>query len=167
MDFLSIIQAILTFIVYWIVIPVILGGLFYVGISIVKNIAQDENKISAQAGFWAGLILFIVYFIYLIPLFKPPNFSKITTLEINIVGVIIGCILGIVFLFIIKYSLPKRIVGFVVMFLTMSSSAALYSYIFIQTFNKFMVSSTLGFAFGSLLHMIIWPNSIYSILKNK
>lgn len=158
------IKEIFTFVAYWIVVPVILGGIFMLGRSIMKNVTDGENRTSARAGFWAGLVLFVIYFVYEIQLFKTPEFIKITTLQINILGVIIGAILGFFLLFGIKYFIPTRIVGFVVLVLIFSSSSALYSYIFIQTFNEWLLSSTLGVAFGSLLHITIWPKSIHEIL---
>ncbi|MDP2278075.1 MAG: hypothetical protein Q8K51_07620, partial [Nitrospirota bacterium] len=88
------IKEIFTFVAYWIVVPVILGGIFMLGRSIMKNVTDGENRTSARAGFWAGLVLFVIYFVYEIQLFKTPEFIKITTLQINILGVIIGAILG-------------------------------------------------------------------------
>jgi len=154
---------IFNFIAYWIVIPVILIGLFFLGRSIINSVALKENKTSAKAGFWGGLVLFVIYFLFEIPLFKTPQFVKIESLRLNIPGVLIGGLFGFFILFILKYVIPTRVVGFVVLFLTFSSTAALYSYIFIQTFNDWLLSSTLGVAFGALLHITVWPRSVQDI----
>jgi hypothetical protein len=161
----TIIKSIFIFCAYWIIVPFILIGIFSFSRLIMKNVASGENRISAKAGFWAGLVLFIIYFIYEIPLFKTPEFIKITTLGINIFGIIIGSFLGFFFLFVVKRWIPTRIVGFVVMFLAFSSTSALYSYVFIQTFNRFLLSLTLGVGFGALLHITLWPKSIHEIIK--
>ena len=158
------IKDIFTFVAYWVVVPMILVGLFFLGRSIMLNVPMGENRTSARSGFWAGLVLFVIYFVYEIALFKTPQFVKIETLQLNIWGVMIGLFLGFAMLFSIKYLIPTRVVGFVILFLTFSSASALYSYIFIQTFNEWLLSSTLGLAFGALLHIMIWPKAIHEIL---
>ncbi|KAF0146365.1 MAG: hypothetical protein FD156_33 [Nitrospirae bacterium] len=157
------IKNIFTFVAYWVVVPLILVGLFFLGRSIMLNVPMGENRTSARSGFWAGLVLFVIYFVYEIALFKTPEFVKIETLQLNIWGVISGLFLGFAMLFGIKYLIPTRIVGFLILFLTFSSASALYSYVFIQTFNEWLLSSTLGVAFGALLHIMIWPKSIHDI----
>ena len=54
------IKDIFTFAAYWVVVPIILVGLFFLGRSIMLNVPMGENRTSARSGFWAGLVLFVI-----------------------------------------------------------------------------------------------------------
>jgi len=158
---------VLTFILLWLIIPSIMAGLVLMGRSIVKRAVEGENKVTARAGWWAGLVLFVIYFIYKMPSFQVPEIIIDRTLELNLRGVILGTLVGFVFLWILKICISTRVVGFIILFLVFSGTSFLYSYFFIRTFNDFLLSSTLGIAFGVLLHIIVMPKSIQDIFADQ
>lgn len=162
-EFLTFIIDALTFIVLWVVVPVIMAGLAFMGKRIANRIAEGENKVSARAGLWAGLVLFVIYFIYKMPSFRVPEVLKDKTLELNLWGVILGMLIGFGLLWGLKRVIFTRVVGFIILLLVFSGTSFLYSYFFIRTFNDFLLSSTLGIAFGALLHIIVVPKSIQDI----
>ena len=58
---------VIIFIILWLIVPSIMAGLALLGRSIVKRTVEGENKVTAIAGGWAGLVLFVIYFIYKLP----------------------------------------------------------------------------------------------------
>ena len=158
---------VLTFILLWLIIPSIMAGLVLMGRSIVKRAVEGENKVTARAGWWAGLVLFVIYFIYKMPSFQVPEIIIDRTLELNLRGVIFGTLVGFVLLWILKIFISTRVVGFIILFLVFSGTSFLYSYFFIRTFNDILLSSTLGIAFGVLLHIIVMPKSIQDIFTGQ
>ena len=158
---------VLTFILLWLIIPSIMAGLVLMGRSIVKRAVEGENKVTARAGWWAGLVLFVIYFIYKMPSFQVPEIIIDRTLELNLRGVILGTLVGFVLLWILKICISTRVVGFIILFLVFSGTSFLYSYFFIRTFNDILLSSTLGIAFGVLLHIIVMPKSIQDIFASQ
>lgn len=47
----------------WVVVPSIMGALFIFAIRIAGSMKESELKASSWAGFWAGLVIFIIYVI--------------------------------------------------------------------------------------------------------
>jgi len=158
---------VLTFILLWLIVPSIMAGLVLMGRSIVKRTVEGENKVTARAGWWAGLVLFVIYLIYKMPSFQVPEIIINRTLELNLRGVIFGTLVGFVLLWILKICISTRVVGFIILFLVFSGTSFLYSYFFIRTFNDILLSSTLGIAFGVLLHIIVMPKSIQDIFAGQ
>ena len=166
-EVLTLVGDFLTFIVFWLIVPSIMVGLIVVGRSIVKRTVEGENKVTAIAGWWAGLVLFVIYFIYKLPSFQIPEIIIDRTLELNIRGVILGTLVGFFLLLILKICISSRVVGFIILLLVSSGTSLLYSYFFIRTFNDILLSSTLGIAFGVLLHIIVMPKSIQDIFTEQ
>jgi len=166
-DILTFVGDVLTFIVLWLIVPSIMVGLIVMGRSIVKRAVEGENKVTARAGWWAGLVLFVIYFIYKLPSFQIPEIIIDRTLELNLRGVILGTLVGFFLLLILKICISSRVVGFIILLLVSSGTSLLYSYFFIRTFNDILLSSTLGIAFGVLLHIIVMPKSIQDIFTGQ
>lgn len=153
----------LTFIVLWLIVPAIMAGLALMGLSIAKRAIEGENKVAAEAGWWAGLVLFVIYFIYKMPSFRVPELLIDKTLELNLWDAVLGTLIGFVLLWVLKRLIATKVVGFIVLLLAFSGTSSLYSYFFIRTFNDILISSTLGIAFGALLHIMILPKSLQDI----
>ncbi|HDL15005.1 MAG TPA: hypothetical protein ENH28_02435 [Euryarchaeota archaeon] len=162
-EFLAVIVNVLTFIVLWLVVPAIMAGLVLMGRSIANKVPEGENKIAARAGWWAGLVLFVIYFIYKMPSFRVPEITVYRTLELNLWGVILGILVGFVLLWILRKWVYTKVIGFVILLLVFSGTSLFYSYFFIRTFNEIVLSSTLGIAFGVLVHIIVMPKSIQGL----
>ena len=162
-EFLAFVVDALTFIVLWVIVPVIMAGLALMSRTITNRIAEGENKVSSRAGLWAGLVLFVIYFIYKMPPFRVPEVLIDKTLKLNLWGVVLGMLIGFGLLWGLKKLIFTRVIGFIILLLVFSGTSLLYSYFFIRTFNDFLLSSTLGIAFGALLHIIVMPKSIQDI----
>ncbi len=146
--------------VYWIVVPIIMFALFIFAANIVFRAPNPEAKTSAKAGLWAGLIVFIIYVISQMDLLTEPEFSKIGIASVNFFFFFIGVIFGFFLLLGVRYLLPSRRVGFIVLILAACSTCSLYSYIFIVDIRNIALSLTLGVGLGALFHIMILPSSI-------
>ena len=166
-DTLQLISQGLTFFLVWIAIPSIMLGISLLARSIMSRIPEGENKVSARAGWWAGLVLFAIYFFYEMPSFHVLEISVQASLRLDILGVLLGSIGGFFLLWVLKCVVSTRVVGFVILFLCFSGFAALYTYFFLSIFNNVLASSVLGIAFGSLIHVVAMPDSVKTILPIK
>ena len=150
-----------SFVIFWLIVPVMMIGLIFASRSIIKRSSKGENKIGAEAGFWGGFILFIIYFIYQLPLFKASEISIDKIHETNVWGALLGLFLGLVLLLILKKVLSTNMIGFVTLILTFCGMASTYSYLFIRTFNDVLLPGILGIAFAVLLYIVVMPKSLH------
>ena len=153
-------REIISLIVLWGVVPAIFVAVFIFGIIIVKRTAYDERRTSARAGFWAGLVLFIGYVISQSHTLKMPASIFRYLPELDLLPAAIGFVIGFLFLWGVRFLLLTRMVGLVSLILSAVSTSGLYSYVFIDTLRDKMLFAALGFAFGALLHIVIFPSSI-------
>lgn len=160
-------QEVIVIIVVWIVAPMILFGLFVLSRSIVKKAKIGEHKLSTRAGYWAGLIAFVIFLIYEIREIKFPDFDSISYINIHFEYLLAAIVAGYFFLYLLKIIIPTRIAGFVVLLFVFCSLSSLFSYFFIPSINDVLMSLSLGLAFGILIHIIITPKMINDIFSTK
>jgi hypothetical protein len=153
-------QQLISTIVYWIVVPIIMFALFVFATNIVSRTPNREAKTSAKAGLWAGLIIFIVFVISQMGSLNSTTFINVGLVDVNFWSVILGTIIGFCLLLGVRFLLPTRQVGFIVLVLAATSTSSLYSYIFIASVRNFALSITLGVGLGALFHIIILPTSV-------
>jgi hypothetical protein len=163
----NIFQRIIIIVVVWIIVPIILFGLHFLSRSIVKQAKNGENKLSTRAGYWAGLIAFVVFLIYESSSMKFPDFNSISSIDLYFWILPLSGIMGYYFLHFLKTMIPTRMAGFVVLLLVFCSLSSLFSYFFIQAINDILMSLSLGTAFGVLIHIIISPKMINDIFKTE
>jgi hypothetical protein len=161
----NILQKVVVVLVVWVLVPIILFGLFWLSRSIVEKAKSGENKLSTRAGFWAGLILFVIFLIYELPKIKFPDFISITSINFNLFLLIISIMAGYMFLYLLKILIPTRMAGFAVLTFVFCSLSSLFSYFCIQSINDYIMSISLGFAFGALVHIIVSPQMINNIFS--
>jgi hypothetical protein len=127
---------------------------------------RGENKISVRAGFWGGLVLFVIYVLRQAQFFRMPDISEVESFHLNLAGVGVGTVVGFLLLLAVRKVIHRRAASFIVLLLTFSGTAGLYTYLFIRTFNDILLSSTLGIALGTLLHVMLIPQSIREIFAS-
>lgn len=164
---MSEILKVISFILYWIVVPVIMFSLIVFGRIIAHKLRDTKKKVSANAGWWAGLILFVFFFIYHMPSISIPQISLAsTTISMPIPGGISGTIIGIVLLWLLKPLIQKHAVGILTLILSSTGATSLFSYFLIRNINHFILSGILGLAFGTLLHLVIFPDNAHSLFSD-
>jgi|SRR3990167_3978452 len=156
-----------SFIIFWLIVPVIMVSLVFIGRAIINRTAKGENKTAAEAGFFGGLVLFIIYFIYQLPSFRTSEISVDNIYQSNIWGAFLGMSFGIILLAVLRKILATKMIGFVTMILTFCGMASVFSYFFIRTFNDVLLPAILGIAFAVLLYVVILPKSVHELLDQR
>jgi len=151
----------------WVVIPLILAGLVLVAWSMVNRARDEEQLTAGRAGWWAGLILFFLFFVHELPAFRPPAPGVEGGVTVDVWGVVAGTVLGFAVLWGMSFLSAARVVGFLVLFLTFAGLSSLLSYLFLETRNEFFIAGTLGTALGGLLHLIVFPGSLLVTKSDK
>lgn len=157
---------VISIVLFWIVVPIIMFSLIVFGKIIGHKLKDKQKKISANAGWWAGLILFVFFFIYHAPLISRPQISlATTTISLSIPFGIGGAIIGMVILWLLKSLIQKRAVGILTLILSSTGAISLFSYFLIRNINNLLLSSILGLAFGTLFHLVIFPESAHDLFS--
>ncbi len=153
-------QEIISVVVTWGIVPGILLAVLFFSVIIIRSTSQDERGTSARAGFWAGILLMIVFVISQWHNVKTPSFSLKSLPSLNLESAGIGLMIGFLFLWIVRFLLPTRMVGLISLVLSAASTTGLYVYVFVESLRSTILFLALGIAFGALIHIVLFPNSI-------
>ncbi len=150
--------------VHWAIVPGIMLALFLFGRTILaRNTSDADLKTSASAGFWAGLVLLVIFVVSQLHKIRTPTFDVTELPGLDPAPTGVGFVLGFAFLWAARYMAPTRLVGLIVLLLTATSSISLYAYIFIESLRSMVLFLALGTALGALLHMVFFPGSVRQI----
>jgi hypothetical protein len=152
--------------VEWLVVPVIILSVFFFAIGIIARTEPGDQKTSAKAGFWAGLVLFVAYVLTQLQLIKEPSLAPFMIDPLGASELVLaafGCVAGIVMLIFVGLLGHTRVVGLVTLVLSASSAIALYTYIFVESLRRSCLIVALGFTFGALLYIALFPKSLTRI----
>lgn len=144
-------------IVHWAVLPGIMGYIFLYNVNIIAQQTDQHLRTSAIAGFWAGLVLLLVFVFYNLGSISPPTLpmGPIPVPSILSVG---GCaVVGFAGFLAVRWLIPTRFVGLLSCVLTATSTIALYSYLFIAAYKVFIIVAVLGVTLGALLNIVLFP----------
>jgi len=148
------------FLIPWIIVPIILLALFLFSVNILTKIKEPEHKVSANAGFWAGLILFVIYIVSQFQYVKKPRFEFSSIPGLALIPLILGFLIGFFFLWLVRLLLPTRFVGGTTLLLSAASLIALFNFIFVESLRSTMLYMALGVALGVQIHLVLFPSSI-------
>jgi hypothetical protein len=154
------VREITSVVVNWGIVPGILLAALFFSILIVRRTSQDERGTSAKAGFWAGILLMIVFVISRWHTVGSPTISSRSLPSLNLESTGLGLMIGFLFLWIVRFLLPTRMVGLISLILSAASTSGLYTYVFVESLRGTILFLALGIAFGALLHIVLLPNSI-------
>lgn len=150
--------------IIWIVIPIILLGLFAFGISLERSRKKPQARRSARAGYWAGMLLFVMFVIY-----EGRDFHSYPRTSLgaylNLWAVLVSAASGFALLRVAHRYVNHLVISFIIMALISSSLSGLVAYLFMEDFRQWIVSGTLGFSLGALLLVMISPQSIEEIYE--
>jgi len=151
--------------ILWVVVPGIMVAMLIFSFVIpgyIRNVDKDKEKqykVSAIAGFWAGLVLFVIYVLSQLQGLQQPDFSlsNLPSFDFgSLVTALIGAALGFSFLWLLLFLKTTPLIGLITLVLSAASSIALFSYIFAASRDTLMFITT-GAIFGLLLHIVINP----------
>lgn len=163
----SILRGIFDFII-WIFVPVILLMSIWFLCFLHKKITIKRHKSSARFGFWAGIMLFIIAFIYQISIFLKIGFPQNNIYQGFRISLALASALVAFILFLRgRETISSEFSGWLVIIFTFVSSFALFHYLFVRTYNDILLSVILGAAFGFFAHLAASPSSIQEFLSSK
>jgi hypothetical protein len=154
------VRQIISAVVNWGIVPGVLLAVLFFSIIIVRCTSQDDRGTSAKAGFWAGILLMIGFVISRWHTVKSPAFTLKPMPSLNLESAGLGLIMGFLFLWIVRFLLPTRMVGLTSLILSAASTSGLYAYVFVESLRGTILFLALGIAFGALLHIVLLPSSI-------
>jgi hypothetical protein len=109
------------------------------------------------------LLTFLIYAASQLEQIDDPGFRVATLPGLLVPPLRSGLAAGFTFLWLIRFALPTRLVGILTLMLSASSSAALFSYLFLSELRVSVLYWTLGSALGILLHVVLFPESLRHI----
>jgi hypothetical protein len=151
--------------VQWVILPMIMLAIFGFAWVIGSSARNAELKVSAWAGFWAGLLAFVVYVVSQLGQIRDPTFQFATLPGLLLMPLACGLGAGFLFLGLVRIAEPTRLVGLITLTLAGTSSSALFTYVFINSMRVSVLYWTLGAALGILLHIVLYPSSIEHIFR--
>jgi hypothetical protein len=151
--------------VQWIIVPIIMLALLVFAWIIAGSVSDSELKVSAWAGFWAGLVLFVVYVVSQLGAIRTPSFNLFNLPGLLLFELIVGLVLGFLFLWMVRVMIPTRLVGLITLLLAFASTSSLFSYVFLNDLRISVLYMTLGGALGILLHIVLFPASVREIFS--
>jgi hypothetical protein len=154
-------------IVHWVILPSIMIAVFVFGWAIASNTNTPELKASAWAGIYAGLVTFVIYVVGQLNLIQDPDLRLTLRPGLLLRPFCEGLGGGFVFLGLVRFTLPTRLVGVLTLMLSAASTSALFTYVFLPPLRDTVLYWTLGVAMGILLHIVLFPGSVRRILADK
>ena len=158
--------AILSFVIQWVIVPIIMFLLLTFSFVISSSMKQSEMKVSANAGIFSGFLALIIFIIDRMEEIRYPEIGFTLLPNILLIPMAVGLGAGFVFLWLLRILVSTRVVGIVTLFTTSSSTIGLFGYLFLIKTHDVIFYSTLGVALGMLLHAIVFPTSVRSLGGN-
>jgi len=147
-------------IVLWLIVPCIIFGMLIFSMAVCSH--ADEKR-SAWAGFFLGLIFFVLYVISKLSSLQGVDFTFNSFPDFNFgswVILIVGAAIGFFLLTAVALVMPTRGIGIVTVLLTAASTCALFSYIFIANIRDTAMFFALGTLCGLLVHIMVNPKTL-------
>ena len=140
----------IAFVFMWIIVPcIMLGWLLYA--------LSKARTTSSRAGFWAGLVIFVVFVISQLHLARAPDLSLNQLPQLELLPLLVGALVGFNILLVARLIRAEALLGIVTLLLSAASSIALFSYIFMAGARNGMSYLALGTVFGALLFVVFFP----------
>lgn len=155
-------QALLT-LIPWLVLPIVIITLLIFSMTIIRRVKEPESKLSARAGFWAGIILFVIFIVSQLGDVREPRFDFSSVPGFDFIPLIVGGLIGFALLWAIRMTVSTRFVGVLTLLLTAASTIALYSFVFLESLRATVLYASLGIALGVLVHVVLLPSSIRTL----
>lgn len=141
-----------TLAVAWVLVPAVLLGAVGVARSVAERLTDANLRDAALSGWWAGLLIFVLFVLYQLPTVEAPVFYRgPEVLALNIAAVLAGFAASIAGSFVLGRLRATRLLPFVTMGLTFLGGATWYHYVFTAGHNEWVVSASLGIALGLAL----------------
>ena len=152
-------------VVIWTYVPVILGMVIMYAYLIAGKIEHPHYKKTARSGFWAGFILFLMVLVYQVGVFLKAGFPDDPIYKGFNVILAIGAVLVTYPIFNTGKKTSPKLAGWIVLILTSVSFWTLFHYLFVHSYNEYILSAVLGVSFGIFAHTAFTPVSMDDLIK--
>ena len=94
--------------VQWVILPMIMCAIFTFAWIIAGSARTAELRVSSWAGFWAGLLSFVIYVVSQLSQIREPNLHYVALPGLQFLPLGWGLTTGFVFLWIVRHAVPTR-----------------------------------------------------------
>ena len=122
-----------------------------------QGTAAKEYQPSVRAGFWGGLILFLIIFVAQVGRFVQTSFPHEPIYQGFNPFLALGAAIAMFVILYGKQTVRASRIGWLVLGITTLALWALFHYLFIHTANEYILSLALGTALGIFMHTAFLP----------
>lgn len=153
--------------IVYIAVPVIMLSTLGLGIFVTMR-APRNSKLSAVAGFAAGLVVFAIYVVSEFSNFRSPTLGLNAIPTFKPIPVAIGAAVGFGLLLLGQFLEIARsgLLGLFVLFLVATSSTAAFSYFFNSSLRANTIFLALGCLAGLLIYIVLFSQYVRSSLQS-
>lgn len=147
--------------VVYIAVPAIMLSMLALSVYIMLR-APQGFRMSAVAGFSAGLVAFAIYVFSSFSDFRSPTLGLDAIPTFKWLPIVIGAAVGFGLLLLggLLEILRPGLVGLFVLFLAATSSTAAFSYFFASPLRADSIYLALGCLFGLLVYVVLFPGNV-------
>ncbi|MBI3588899.1 MAG: hypothetical protein HY093_00585 [Candidatus Liptonbacteria bacterium] len=150
----------------WVIIPLILLLVLVMTKKTDKDPDYARDVKAVKSGFWGGLTLVAIVLVYKVSHFLDVGFPHDPIFQgINLNLAFLASVIVFILFTMKNVVASHKTVGLTVLVVTALSAYALVDYLLIREYNQFLISVTLGTAFGSLLYFASFPRSLKDFLE--
>ncbi|GHG01314.1 MULTISPECIES: hypothetical protein [Amycolatopsis] len=147
------------------IVPGVMAAMLFAGVVIAVR-AESAHRISAIAGFGFGIIAFVIYFLMSEDTGVATK-AGLTSVDGAWLPIMAGLLLGFTVLWGVQKAtrLHGGIQGLITLFLTATSSIALFGYFFDSPMRNFAVLFAAGSLGGILLYFVFYSRRVLELLR--
>ncbi len=148
-------------IVIWTFVPamasIILHRLYTLPRDTKTAAGEHEYQLSIRAGFWGGMILFLIIFVAQVGRFVTTSFPNVGIYQGFNPSLALVAAIALFSLLSGKHEVPAKYRGWIVLGLAALSLWTFFHYLFIHTANEYILSLALGVALALFAHRMLHP----------
>ncbi|MET9225741.1 hypothetical protein [Lentzea sp. NPDC003310] len=147
------------------VVPGVMAVMLLVGVAIAIW-ADSAHRISAYAGVGIGIMTFIIYFMMSGDMGVLQR-AGLTSLSVAWLPIVLGLLVGFTVLLAVERATQLRtgIQGLITMFLTATSSTALFGYFYDAPMRNFTVLFAASATVGILMYFVFFSHRVRELLR--
>lgn len=144
-------------IVVWTFVPGTAAVVLYKMYQIPKDEEKDPRQLSLRAGFWGGVILFLIIFVAQTGRFVQTAFPQETIYQGFNSFLALGSAIVVFAAYYRRHEIRHGSRAWLALGLSSLSLWVFFHYLFIHTANKYILSLTLGALFGLFVYKVFVP----------
>lgn len=149
----------------YVVVPGFMALMLLVGVAVAIR-ADAAHRISACAGLGIGFMTFVVYFMMSGDVGAARK-AGLTSLSVAWLPIALGLLMGFIVLWLAEKATQLRagLQGLITMFLTATSSIALFGYFYNAPMRNFIVLFAATATIGILLYFVFFSNRVRKLIR--